>query len=252
MRAPILTLTTDFGLSDHYVGSMKGVILGICPRAQLVDISHQVSRHAIAEGAFVVAQAYRSFPPGTVHVVVVDPGVGSQRRPILMEAAGQYFIAPDNGVLAMVFAREKHKVRLISNARYFHRPVSQTFHGRDIFAPVAAHVAAETIPSAPPDAPPGFWRPAWRPRASGRSSPIMCARPSSGRGRPASAHGRVRFCTSTTSATSSPISTATIFPRCSSWPSGGPKLAVWCIVTPKRQPGNWWRLWAVRDTWKYR
>jgi S-adenosylmethionine hydrolase len=147
MRAPILTLTTDFGLSDHYVGSMKGVILGICPRAQLVDISHQVSRHAIAEGAFVVAQAYRSFPPGTVHVVVVDPGVGSQRRPILMEAAGQYFIAPDNGVLAMVFAREKHKVRLISNARYFHRPVSQTFHGRDIFAPVAAHVAAGVAPA---------------------------------------------------------------------------------------------------------
>jgi hypothetical protein len=142
MRAPILTLTTDFGLSDHYVGSMKGVILGICPRAQIVDISHQVSPYAIGEGAFVIAQAYRSFPRGTVHVVVVDPGVGSDRRPILMEAAGQYFVAPDNGVLGMIFAREKHKVRLISNARYFRRPVSRTFHGRDIFAPVAAHVAA--------------------------------------------------------------------------------------------------------------
>ena len=147
MPAPILTLTTDFGLSDHYVGSMKGVILGICPRAQIVDISHQVSPYAISEGAFLIAQAYRSFPRGTVHGVVVDPGVGSDRRPILMEAAGQYFVAPDNGVLGMIFAREKHKVRVISNERYFRRPVSQTFHGRDIFAPVAAHVAAGVAPA---------------------------------------------------------------------------------------------------------
>jgi hypothetical protein len=142
MPAPILTLTTDFGLSDHYVGAMKGVILGICPRAQLVDISHQVTPFAIAEGAYTIAQAYRYFPRGTVHLVVVDPGVGSERRPILMEAAGQYFVAPDNGVLALIFAREKHKVRLISNRRYFLRPASATFHGRDIFAPVAAHLAA--------------------------------------------------------------------------------------------------------------
>jgi S-adenosylmethionine hydrolase len=147
MRAPILTLTTDFGLSDHYVGSMKGVILGICPRVQVVDISHQVSPYAIAEGAFLIAQAYRSFPRGTVHVVVVDPGVGSERRPILMEAAGQYFVAPDNGVLGMIFAREKHKVRVNSNVQYFRQPVSQTFHGRDIFAPVAAHLAAGVAPS---------------------------------------------------------------------------------------------------------
>jgi S-adenosylmethionine hydrolase len=147
MPAPILTLTTDFGLSDHYVGSMKGVILGICPRAQLVDISHQVSPYAIAEGAFLIGQAYRSFPRGTVHVVVVDPGVGSDRRPILTEAAGQYFVAPDNGVLALIFAREKHKVRLISNQRYFRQPVSRTFHGRDIFAPVAAHLASGVAPS---------------------------------------------------------------------------------------------------------
>jgi S-adenosylmethionine hydrolase len=142
MPAPILTLTTDFGLSDHYVGSMKGVILGICPRVQIVDISHQVSPFSIAEGAFLIAQAYRYFPRGTVHVVVIDPGVGSARRPIVMEAAGQFFVAPDNGVLAMIFAREKHKVRVISNARYFRKPVSQTFHGRDIFAPAAAHIAA--------------------------------------------------------------------------------------------------------------
>src|SRR5205823_156276 len=133
MTKPILTLTTDFGLSDHYVGTMKGVILGICPQAQMVDISHEVSPYEITEGAFLIAQAYRHFPKKTVHVVVVDPGVGTARRPILMEAAGQYFVAPDNGVLSMVYSREKHKVRLIANDRYFRKPVSTTFHGRDVF-----------------------------------------------------------------------------------------------------------------------
>ena len=142
MLRPILTLTTDFGLSDHYVGAMKGVILGICPQAQMVDISHDVGPFEITEGAYLIAQAYRCFPKKTVHVVVVDPGVGSARRPILMEAAGQYFVAPDNGVLSMIYSHEKHKVRLIANERYFRKPVSRTFHGRDIFAPVAAHVAA--------------------------------------------------------------------------------------------------------------
>jgi S-adenosylmethionine hydrolase len=144
MAQPVLTLTTDFGAADHYVGAMKGVILGICPQAHIVDISHQVKPYQIAEGAYLVAQAYRCFPPKTVHVVVVDPGVGSARRPILIEAAGQYFIGPDNGVLSMVYNREKHKARLISAERYFRQPVSRTFHGRDIFAPVAAHIAAGT------------------------------------------------------------------------------------------------------------
>jgi hypothetical protein len=147
MRQPILTLTTDFGLADHYVAAMKGVILGICPQARMVDISHQVRPFAIAEGAYLIAQSYPCFPPKSVHVVVVDPGVGTARRPILVEAAGQYFIGPDNGVLAMVYGREEHKVRLIANERYFRQPVSQTFHGRDIFAPVAAHVAAGIPPS---------------------------------------------------------------------------------------------------------
>jgi hypothetical protein len=147
MAQPLLTLTTDFGLSDHYVGVMKGVILGICPRAQIVDISHQVKPFEIAEAAYVIAQAYREFPKKTVHVVVVDPGVGTVRRPILMEAAGQCFVAPDNGALAMVYAREKCKIRLISNEQYFRQPVSSTFHGRDIFAPVAAHLAAGERPS---------------------------------------------------------------------------------------------------------
>ncbi len=147
MRQPILTLTTDFGASDHYVGAMKGVILSICPQAQLVDICHDVTPFQIAEGAYVIAQAYDCFPKKTVHVVVVDPGVGTARRPILVEAAGQYFVGPDNGVLSMVYARGKHKVRLIANDRYFRQPVSATFHGRDIFAPVAAHLAAGLPPA---------------------------------------------------------------------------------------------------------
>ncbi len=142
MASPILTLTTDFGVADHYVGTMKGVILGICPQARIIDISHEVRPFAVAQGAYLIAQAYRCFPRKTVHVVVVDPGVGTERRPILAEAAGQYFIAPDNGVLGMIYSRERFKVRLISNDRYFHKPVSATFHGRDIFAPVGAHVAA--------------------------------------------------------------------------------------------------------------
>jgi S-adenosylmethionine hydrolase len=147
MPAPILTLTSDFGLADHYVAVMKGVILTICPQARIVDISHGVGPFEIAEGAYLIAQAYPSFPPKTVHVVVVDPGVGTARRPILLEAAGQYFVGPDNGVLSMIYSREKHKVRLISNDRYFCQPVSRTFHGRDIFSPVAAHLAAGVPPS---------------------------------------------------------------------------------------------------------
>jgi S-adenosylmethionine hydrolase len=143
MTKPTLTLTTDFGLSDHYVGTMKGVILGICPQAQIVDISHGVTPFEIGEGAYVIAQAYRYFPKKTVHVVVVDPGVGTARRPVLMETAGQFFVAPDNGVLSMVMVREEGaKFRLISNAKYFLPKVSTTFHGRDIFAPVAAHLAS--------------------------------------------------------------------------------------------------------------
>jgi S-adenosylmethionine hydrolase len=147
MPAPLITLTTDFGLSDHYVGVMKGVILSICPRARIVDISHGVSAYEIAEGAFTIAQSYRYFPRGTVHVVVVDPGVGTSRRPILAQAAGHYFVAPDNGVLSLVYAREKHKVRAISSERYFLQPVSNTFHGRDIFSPVAAHLAGAVTPA---------------------------------------------------------------------------------------------------------
>ncbi len=142
MAKPILTLTTDFGLADHFVGTMKGVILSICPQARLVDITHEVPAFSIAEAAFLIAQAYRYFPRNTVHLAVVDPGVGTARRPIIAEAAGQYFVAPDNGILSLIYSREKHKVRVISNRKYFLKTVSQTFHGRDIFSPVAAHLAA--------------------------------------------------------------------------------------------------------------
>ena len=144
----IITLTTDFGLSDHFVGVMKGVILGIQPAADLIDISHGVQPYDIADGAFTIAQAYRYFPKNTIHVVVVDPGVGSARRPLLAEMAGQYFIAPDNGVLSMIFAREQAvRVRHITNERYFLQPVSRTFHGRDVFSPVAGHLAAGITPA---------------------------------------------------------------------------------------------------------
>jgi len=141
-----VTLTTDFGLADHFVGVMKGVILGICPDARIVDITHECRAFDIAGAAFTLAQAYRYFPPKTVHVVVVDPGVGTKRRPILVEAAGQLFVGPDNGVFGAILSREAHRVRAISNHKYLLEPVSQTFHGRDIFAPVAAHLAKGIAP----------------------------------------------------------------------------------------------------------
>jgi S-adenosylmethionine hydrolase len=147
MPSAIVTLTTDFGLSDHFSGVMKGVILGICPGARIVDITHQASAFEITEAAFTIAEAYRWFPKKTVHLVVIDPGVGTSRRPIIAEAAGQVFVAPDNGVLSMIYAREKHKVRAITSEKHFLKPVSRTFHGRDVFAPTAARLAAGTPPA---------------------------------------------------------------------------------------------------------
>ncbi len=148
MPRSIITLTTDFGLSDHFVGTMKGVLLSLAPAATLVDITHEIGAYAIGEGAFAIAQAYRYFPKKTVHLVVVDPGVGTQRRPIVAEAAGQFFVAPDNGVLSMVYAREKKvRVRAIASEKHFRKPVSRTFHGRDIFAPMAALLARGTPPA---------------------------------------------------------------------------------------------------------
>src|SRR5579864_4467911 len=147
MRRPVITLTTDFGLSDHFAGTMRGVILGICPAAEIVDITHEVGAYQVTEAAYLLAQACPYFPLGTVHIVVIDPGVGTSRRPIVAEASGQSFVAPDNGVLSMIYAREKHKVRWVTAEKYFLRPVSQTFHGRDIFSPVGAHLARGVAPA---------------------------------------------------------------------------------------------------------
>lgn len=142
-----ITLTTDFGLADHYAGTMKGVILRIHPEARIVDISHAVPAYDVRRAAFLIAQAWRFFPAETVHVVVVDPGVGSARRPILLEARGQFFVAPDNGVLSMVLADAgAGVVRWIESSEYFLESVSRTFHGRDVFAPVAAHLSLGVPP----------------------------------------------------------------------------------------------------------
>jgi S-adenosylmethionine hydrolase len=141
---PIITLTTDFGNSDHFVGTMKGVILDILPEARIVDICHSVQAFDVLDGALTISQAYSYFPNRTIHVVIVDPGVGTARRPILASSDKYHFVAPDNGVLSLVYAREpRMHVRHITSEHYFLQPVSNTFHGRDIFAPVAAYLAKE-------------------------------------------------------------------------------------------------------------
>jgi len=140
-QRPIITLTTDFGLSDHFVGTIKGVILNIVPEAEIVDICHSVQAFDVLDGALTVAQAYSYFPARTVHLVVVDPGVGTARRPIVVTADRYHFVAPDNGVLSLVYAREERfNVRHVTGEHYFLQPVSNTFHGRDVFASVAGYM----------------------------------------------------------------------------------------------------------------
>jgi len=137
---PIITLTTDYGTNDHLVGTLKGVILKINPDVTIVDITHNVTPFDLLDGALAIGSAYSHFPPRTIHVVVVDPGVGTERRPLLVSATNQYFVAPDNGVLSLVYEREEETllVRHANAEHYYLQPVSKTFHGRDIFAPVAA------------------------------------------------------------------------------------------------------------------
>jgi S-adenosylmethionine hydrolase len=138
----MITLTTDFGLTEHYVGAMKGVIYSINPTVQVVDITNAVQSFDILDGAIAISQAYSYFPKDTVHVVVVDPGVGGPRRPIIANVGQYLFVAPDNGVLSLVYEREERvTVRHITSEHYFHQPVSNTFHGRDVFAPVAAYLS---------------------------------------------------------------------------------------------------------------
>ena len=139
MARPIVTLTTDYGTNDHLVGAMKGVILSINPEVQIVDITHNVIAHDVLDGALTIGQAYKYFPSKTIHVVVIDPGVGTARRPVLVASDQHYFVAPDNGVLSSVYDQtEALYVWNIISEHYFRQPVSKTFHGRDVFAPVAA------------------------------------------------------------------------------------------------------------------
>jgi S-adenosyl-L-methionine hydrolase (adenosine-forming) len=142
MARPVIALLTDFGTRDHYAGTMKGVALGICPDATLVDISHEIPAHDVAAGALELAAAYRYFPTGTVFLTVVDPGVGSTRRGIAADAGEYKFVAPDNGVLTVVL--DEHPPRRVvelTERKYARPTVSRTFEGRDRFAPAAAWLA---------------------------------------------------------------------------------------------------------------
>jgi len=144
---PIITLTTDYGTGDHLVGVLKGVILKINPEVTIVDITHEVTPFDLLDGALAIASAYSYFPPRTIHVVIVDPGVGTERRPLLVSGQNQYFIAPDNGVLSGVFDKEQNfLVRHLTSEHYFLQPVSKTFHGRDVFAPVAGWLSKHWQP----------------------------------------------------------------------------------------------------------
>jgi S-adenosylmethionine hydrolase len=148
MARPIITLTTDFGLRDPYVAEMKAVILNICFDAAIVDVSHQVEKFNIRMGAYVLASASPYFPEGTIHIAVVDPGVGTKRCPLCIETRHGYLIGPDNGVLALAARRQGiMHVYEITNSKFMMPSVSNTFHGRDIFSPAAAHLANGKSPS---------------------------------------------------------------------------------------------------------
>jgi len=149
MREPVITLLTDFGTKDHYVASMKGVILKINPRCRLIDITHQVTPHDIQEGAFVLFNAYSYFPTGTIHLAVVDPGVGGLRKPVLLLTENYYFVGPDNGLFTMIAQKERVKQIIVLDKQKYHlSEISATFHGRDVFAPVAAHLSSGIKPMA--------------------------------------------------------------------------------------------------------
>lgn len=148
MSSPIVTLLSDFGLKDPYVAEMKAVILSVCPEVHIVDISHEIERFSVRMGAFVLASAAPFFPEGTVHVAVVDPGVGTKRRPIIVETRRDYYVGPDNGLLTL--AAHQHEIRhvyVIANPSCMLPHVSRTFHGRDVFAPAAAYLAKGRSPS---------------------------------------------------------------------------------------------------------
>lgn len=145
----MITLLTDFGTADYFVAAVKGVILSINPQAYLLDLTHEIPAQDVACGAFTIGACYHNFPAGTVHMAVVDPGVGSARRAIVVAAGGQAFVGPDNGLFGYVYARESD-VRIFHAAseEFFRRPPSPTFHGRDVFAPLAAWLSRGLSPEA--------------------------------------------------------------------------------------------------------
>ena len=138
---PVITLTTDFGIQDHYVGAMKAVLISISENARLIDISHQIPPQDIMAGAWVVRNSAMLFPPGSVHLVVVDPGVGTRRKPIAIRIEDQYFVGPDNGIFSLITDQYEYEGVELTNRDFWREDPSSTFHGRDIFAPVAAHLA---------------------------------------------------------------------------------------------------------------
>jgi hypothetical protein len=145
MQAKIISLTSDFGLKDPYVAEMKASILSICPNAAIVDVTHGVEKFNVRTGAFMLASAAPYFPPGTVHVAVVDPSVGTLRRPIIIATANAFLVGPDNGLLVLAAEAQGIKeIRHVESRRLMLPHVSRTFHGRDIFAPVAAHLTNGT------------------------------------------------------------------------------------------------------------
>lgn len=144
----IITLTTDFGLKDPYLGAMKGSVLSVNAAARIIDITHMVTPGDVGEGALLLKDACAYFPPSTIHVAVVDPGVGGPRRPVLIETERYLFVGPDNGVFSRALEREKVlRIVHLTEKRFFNKTVSPTFHGRDIFGPVAAHLSLGTAPT---------------------------------------------------------------------------------------------------------
>jgi len=142
---PIITLTTDFGLADYFVGCMKGVILSINPNVNIVDISHEIKPYDVTGCCYFLSSFYKYYPPNTINVVVVDPGVGSSRKPLLIKADDYYFIGPDNGIFSSVLENADHaEIYHLTNSDFFAKFVSSTFHGRDIFAPVSAYLSLNT------------------------------------------------------------------------------------------------------------
>ena len=145
----LITLLTDFGTADYFVGAMKGAILSVNPGARIIDITHEIPSHDILAGAFTLLAAYETFPATTIHVAVVDPGVGSSRRPILIVAREHFFIGPDYGLFGYIYERERDcRVFHLTSENYFRPSVSATFHGRDVFAPVAGALSSGVEPAA--------------------------------------------------------------------------------------------------------